>query len=209
MTYLIISFLQVIILLGSVMTTPVKTVKTLDYHFSNDTIDVNKFDKEKSKQITNCIKDNENKIIKLTSIIDKISELSNNHKKYYENFRSFVIKKNNKYSMLPNNLKQEMTSNNNYKKKIYDSKIFYVRLPTVPYWITSLINLPIDFISNGKPSSIYQWGKPSKRKRSSPIIKLEKGPYEFNGRPTSLFLVGSNSQTSVAASKKKNSSSST
>uniref|UniRef100_A0A6V7JZB9 DUF4794 domain-containing protein n=1 Tax=Bracon brevicornis TaxID=1563983 RepID=A0A6V7JZB9_9HYME len=54
------------------------------------------------------------------------------------------------------------------------------------------INLPIDFVSNGKPTGVYQYEstkKPPKRKDTS-ISKLRKGPYTFNGRPTSIYLLG-------------------
>ncbi|XP_011311060.1 uncharacterized protein [Fopius arisanus] len=60
----------------------------------------------------------------------------------------------------------------------------------------SVINLPIDFVSNGKPTGVYQYDnprKPSKRKDTTPS-KLRKGPYTFNGRPMSLYILGPNGE---------------
>ncbi|CRK94923.1 CLUMA_CG008414, isoform A [Clunio marinus] len=71
-------------------------------------------------------------------------------------------------------------ANGNYK----NSPIYYIRLPPTPYMfvpglgyisqpptytpmapvpqpIAPFYNLPLDFISNGKPTNIYQWGSPS------------------------------------------------
>ncbi|XP_053593419.1 uncharacterized protein LOC103573697 [Microplitis demolitor] len=63
--------------------------------------------------------------------------------------------------------------------------------------INPFINLPIDFISNGKPMSVYQWENPFKnKKKQSSIKKLKKGPYGFNGKPTSIYLIGPDAQTS-------------
>ncbi|XP_015590899.1 uncharacterized protein LOC107265695 [Cephus cinctus] len=66
--------------------------------------------------------------------------------------------------------------------------------------INPFINLPIDFVSNGKPTSVYQWQssafKPSKRPESQ-VANLDKGPYFFNGRPTSLYLLRPDGQSSV------------
>lgn len=58
--------------------------------------------------------------------------------------------------------------------------------------ITNLDNLSADFVSNGKPTSIYQWQanlKPAKRPDGS-LNSLDMGPYNFNGKPTSLYLLG-------------------
>ncbi|XP_076679808.1 uncharacterized protein LOC143375009 [Andrena cerasifolii] len=96
------------------------------------------------------------------------------------------------------------------------------------------IKLPIDFVSNGKPTSVYQWQKkPAKKPTDSPITnldslspefvsngkptsiyqwqtnlkpikpaddlanKLDKGPYTFNGKPTSFFLLKSDGTSSA------------
>ncbi|XP_014486050.1 PREDICTED: uncharacterized protein LOC106750305 [Dinoponera quadriceps] len=60
--------------------------------------------------------------------------------------------------------------------------------------ITKLDSLSADFVSNGKPTSIYQWQqanlKPSKRPDVGSLNSLDMGPYKFNGKPTSLYLLG-------------------
>ena len=67
------------------------------------------------------------------------------------------------------------------------------RPPTIyqPH-VNPFIKLPIDFVSNGKPTSVYQWpsqdGKPSPRPENH-ISNLDKGPYSFNGRPSSIYLL--------------------
>lgn len=109
-----------------------------------------------------------------------------------------------------------------------DSPIYYIRLPPTPYvfvpglgyvsqpppppsplpsQINPFINLPIDFIANGKPTNIYQWsGAPSmqpamperpslpsypypKPKPDSSVSTLNKGPYVFNGRPSDIYVL--------------------
>lgn len=113
-----------------------------------------------------------------------------------------------------------------------NSPIYYIRLPPSPYVFVPglgyvsppqtsgfaaynpLINLPVDFVSNGKPTSVYQWSphtspvplipaptpaptttttttqrpyKP-KPKPDSSVTNL-KGPYLFNGKPSSIFIM--------------------
>ncbi|XP_069685813.1 uncharacterized protein [Periplaneta americana] len=111
-----------------------------------------------------------------------------------------------------------------------DSPIYYIRLPPTPYvfvpglgyvsqppppsplssQINPFINLPIDFIANGKPTNIYQWSgapaiepgmnpaypypkpKPVQPKPSKPdssVNNLNKGPYVFNGRPGDVYVL--------------------
>lgn len=109
-----------------------------------------------------------------------------------------------------------------------DSPIYYIRLPPTPYvfvpglgyvsqpppppsplssQINPFINLPLDFIANGKPTNIYQWSgaptmepamtdRPSlpsypypKPKPDSSVNNLNKGPYIFNGRPSDIYLL--------------------
>lgn len=109
-----------------------------------------------------------------------------------------------------------------------DSPIYYIRLPPTPYVfvpglgyvsqpppppsplsspINPFINLPIDFIANGKPTNIYQWsGAPAlepgmthrptlpsypypKPKPDSSVNSLNKGPYMFNGRPSDVYVL--------------------
>lgn len=65
--------------------------------------------------------------------------------------------------------------------------------------ITNLDNLSADFVSNGKPTSIYQWQanhKPAKRPDDS-LNNLDMEPYTFNGKLTSLYLLGSDGSTSM------------
>lgn len=65
------------------------------------------------------------------------------------------------------------------------------RPPTIyqPH-VNPFIKVPIDFISNGKPTSVYQWQdeKPPSR-NDNQITNLDKGPYVFNGRPSSIYLI--------------------
>jgi hypothetical protein len=111
-----------------------------------------------------------------------------------------------------------------------DSPIYYIRLPPTPYvfvpglgyvsqpppppsplssQINPFINLPIDFIANGKPTNIYQWSgaptmtdlnrpdlppypypkpKPTAKPDSS-ITNLNKGLYVFNGKPSDVYVL--------------------
>ncbi|KAL1130415.1 hypothetical protein AAG570_011663 [Ranatra chinensis] len=85
-----------------------------------------------------------------------------------------------------------------------NSPIYYIRLPPSPYVLvpglgyvsrppsprpppvpqtpdSNLIRLPVDFLSNGKPTTVYSW--------DSQVLHLDKGPYFFNGRPTDIFLL--------------------
>ncbi|XP_063993663.1 uncharacterized protein LOC135171203 [Diachasmimorpha longicaudata] len=60
----------------------------------------------------------------------------------------------------------------------------------------SFINLPVEFVSNGKPTGVYQYESPRKppKRKDTILSKLRKGPYPFNGRPTSLYLLGPNGE---------------
>lgn len=65
--------------------------------------------------------------------------------------------------------------------------------------ITNLDNLSADFVNNGKPTSIYQWQanlKPVKRPDDS-LNSLDMGPYTFNGKLTSVYLLESDDSTSM------------
>ncbi|XP_017798762.1 PREDICTED: uncharacterized protein LOC108579686 [Habropoda laboriosa] len=57
--------------------------------------------------------------------------------------------------------------------------------------ITNLDSLSAEFVSNGKPTSIYQWQSNLKpiNKNDDLVNNLDKGPYTFNGKPTSFFLL--------------------
>jgi len=65
--------------------------------------------------------------------------------------------------------------------------------------ITNLDNLSADFVNNGKPTSIYQWQanlRPVKRPDNS-LNSLDVGPYTFNGKLTSVYLLESNDSTTM------------
>ncbi|XP_051171113.1 formin-J-like [Leptopilina boulardi] len=66
------------------------------------------------------------------------------------------------------------------------------RPPTIyqPH-VNPFIKVPIDFISNGKPTSVYQWQDTGKHpsRTDNQITNLDKGPYVFNGRPSSIYLL--------------------
>lgn len=65
--------------------------------------------------------------------------------------------------------------------------------------ITNLDNLSADFVNNGKPTSIYQWQanlRPVKRPDDS-LNSLDIGPYTFNGKLTSMYLLESDDSTSM------------
>ncbi|XP_020300624.1 uncharacterized protein LOC109864120 [Pseudomyrmex gracilis] len=56
--------------------------------------------------------------------------------------------------------------------------------------VNPFIKLPIDFVSNGKPTSVYQWQKkPGKKPTDSPITNLDELSAGFvsNGKPTSVY----------------------
>lgn len=106
-------------------------------------------------------------------------------------------------------------------KPTLDSPIYYIRLPPQPYMFIpglgyvsqpteprpdSLLNVPVNFISNGKPASIYQWNgafagfetpvkqapKPEIVKKTKPIdsrIHRIPGKYAFNGKPNSIYVL--------------------
>ncbi|XP_033214799.1 uncharacterized protein LOC117171526 [Belonocnema kinseyi] len=63
------------------------------------------------------------------------------------------------------------------------------RPPTIyqPH-VNPFIKVPIDFVSNGKPTSVYQWPSQDARPENR-ISNLDKGPYGFNGRPSSVYLL--------------------
>lgn len=62
--------------------------------------------------------------------------------------------------------------------------------PASQQTVNPFIKLPIDFISNGKPTSVYQWQKkPGKKPTDSPITNLDNLSADFvnNGKPTSIY----------------------
>lgn len=121
----------------------------------------------------------------------------------------------------------EVLSRGNFNRR-HNSPIYYIRLPPAPYMFVpglgyvshppsvsplgptpnSFINLPINFVSNGKPSNIYQWSatdeaspfnrpstptttttkKPPTKRPDSTIHRLP-GKYPFNGKPTDIKIL--------------------
>ncbi|XP_011158417.2 uncharacterized protein LOC105194966 [Solenopsis invicta] len=62
--------------------------------------------------------------------------------------------------------------------------------PASQQTVNPFIKLPVDFISNGKPTSVYQWQKkPGKKPTDSPIMNLDNLSADFvnNGKPTSIY----------------------
>lgn len=64
-----------------------------------------------------------------------------------------------------------------------------IKKPDSP--ITNLGSLSSEFVNNGKPTSIYQWQSNLKPMKTADdlVNNLDKGPYTFNGKPTSFFLL--------------------
>lgn len=118
-----------------------------------------------------------------------------------------------------------------------NSPIYYIRLPPTPYMfvpgmgyisqpptiqpispqysmpapVNPFVNVPVNFLSNGKPTNVYQWNnspafgpqypsylparpqhrpgyRPKPYLHDSKITHL-KGPYVFNGRPEDVYLL--------------------
>ncbi|XP_054283959.1 uncharacterized protein LOC129001796 [Macrosteles quadrilineatus] len=104
-------------------------------------------------------------------------------------------------------------------KKPGNSPIYYIRLPPTPYIYipgvgyvsnpptlqpppvvqrrpdSQFLNVPVRFVSNGKPTGVYTlendlgYSQSSSPPKDSPITTLDKGPYVFNGRPTDIYLL--------------------
>jgi hypothetical protein len=151
----------------------------------------------------------------------------------------------------------------NRRRPLYkNSPIYYIRLPPQPYMFipglgyvsqpptyhpmslpppqpqpSPFYNLPLDFISNGKPTNIYQWGSPGiaaaympqqpppppqygsypsapapsystrpqrpySQRPINPYIQDSKvtslkGQFLFNGRPEEIFILPTNSYSSI------------
>ncbi|XP_050542975.1 uncharacterized protein LOC126906411 [Daktulosphaira vitifoliae] len=77
----------------------------------------------------------------------------------------------------------------------------FLQRPTSPF-----LNLPLEYVSNAKPVGMYTLPqKPQKQNKPKPqrrppttttapdsnIYNLNKGPYDFNGRPSDVFLLQS------------------
>ncbi|XP_057654802.1 uncharacterized protein LOC130893052 [Diorhabda carinulata] len=115
------------------------------------------------------------------------------------------------------------------RKQNYDSPVYYIRMPPQPYVFVSgigyvsppvshpmsqLLNIPVPFVSNGKPNSIYQWSggfqnfptevaptypsytqvkpKPqesTKKPLADSTIHRLPGNFAFNGKPEDIYVL--------------------
>lgn len=106
----------------------------------------------------------------------------------------------------------------------YNSPIYYIRLPPQPYMfvpglgyvsqpspsaMSQFVNVPVSFVANGKPNSIYQWSgafpafqtpapppaptpkpqKPQKKPLTDSKIHRLPGTFTFNGKPEDIFVL--------------------
>lgn len=115
----------------------------------------------------------------------------------------------------------------------YNSPIYYIRLPPQPYMfvpgfgyvsqnapssVSQLVNLPMPFVANGKPSNIYQWSgsfqsfptpsqpansfpsfpspssppiytPPVKKPLTDSAIQKIPGKFTFNGKPEEILVL--------------------
>lgn len=103
----------------------------------------------------------------------------------------------------------------------YNSPIYYIRLPPQPYMfvpglgympqppanpMSQFVNLPVSFVANGKPNSIYQWSgafqgfptaappaqkpqKPQKKPLGDSSIHRVPGTFTFNGKPEDIYVL--------------------
>ncbi|XP_076234807.1 uncharacterized protein LOC143179452 [Calliopsis andreniformis] len=80
---------------------------------------------------------------------------------------------------------------------VYQWQKKHVKKPTDSP-ITNLDSLSSEFVSNGKPTSIYQWQSNLQPVKGSDdlVNNLNKGPYTFNGKPSSFFLLKSDGSSS-------------
>lgn len=114
-----------------------------------------------------------------------------------------------------------------HRRPQYNSPIYYIRLPPQPYMfvpglgyvsqpapnpMSQFVNLPVNFVSNGKPSGIYQWTggieippvpaphrpappkpkpvkKPLKPIKPDSTIHRLPGQFFFNGKPDDIFVL--------------------
>lgn len=101
-----------------------------------------------------------------------------------------------------------------------DSPIYYIRLPPQPYMYVSglgyisepvspphhmsqFLNLPVNFVANGKPSNIYQWNAAPDFQNTRPVNKPKPPPqvvpdsnvnripgqFVFNGKPNDIYVL--------------------
>lgn len=96
------------------------------------------------------------------------------------------------------------------RKPSSDSEIYFIKLPAAPYsYVEGLgyisqppvfsppslpkrkikptnkpfVKLPIDFISNGKPTKVYH------DHDDATSYQLNRGPYSFNGKPSGIYVI--------------------
>ncbi|CAG9864857.1 unnamed protein product [Phyllotreta striolata] len=108
------------------------------------------------------------------------------------------------------------------RKQQFNSPIYYIRIPPQPYMfvpglgyvsqpvtspVSQFLNLPVPFVSNGKPNSIYQWSgafqgfdkpaqdysKPKPQKVKKPLkdstVHQLPGAFGFNGKPEDIYVL--------------------
>ncbi|KAJ8932419.1 hypothetical protein NQ314_014676 [Rhamnusium bicolor] len=123
-----------------------------------------------------------------------------------------------------NDLSRSIPTNKRIRPQPYNSPIYYIRMPPQPYMfvpglgyvsqpppspMSQFVNVPVSFVANGKPSSIYQWSgafqgfpdvtpppfpvpkpqKPAKKPLSDSIIHRLPGTFTFNGKPEDIFVL--------------------
>ncbi|KAJ8667336.1 hypothetical protein QAD02_008998 [Eretmocerus hayati] len=113
---------------------------------------------------------------------------------------------------------QVILCSQNQKRR--DSAIYVIKLPPQPYsYVPGLgyisrpalfsdlreqpfIRPAIDFVSNGKPVSVHSWPQmigndatltesTGAGKKDSPVIRLKKGPYTWNGKVQKIHVLDS------------------
>lgn len=137
------------------------------------------------------------------------------------------------YVSLPledNDLSRTIPTRKRIRNRPYNSPVYYIRLPPQPYMfvpglgyvsqpppsaMSQFVNLPVSFVSNGKPSTIYQWGgglesfptvpppaqalppvvaplrpKPQPPKLTESQVHRLPGQFTFNGKPNDIFVLG-------------------
>ncbi|XP_076261424.1 uncharacterized protein LOC143197117 [Rhynchophorus ferrugineus] len=140
----------------------------------------------------------------------------------YDNYESDT----DEYVEAENELSRTIPSKKNRRPQYNNSPIYYIRLPPQPYMfvpglgyvsqppqnpISPFVNVPVNFVSNGKPNGIYQWSggvemttaapprttttkpkpakKPVKTTLSDSTIHRLPGQFVFNGKPEDIFVL--------------------
>lgn len=123
--------------------------------------------------------------------------------------------------------------NVNRPQQPYNSPIYYIRMPPQPYMfipglgyvsqpplhhMSQFLNVPVSFVANGKPSTIYQWSggleqfpgatipsqplpilppitppkpkpKPQPPKPADSTVHHLPGKFQFNGKPEDIYVL--------------------